>query len=253
MTNTKIEWCDATWNPLIGCAKVSDGCKHCYADALNHRYGWTTWGSAPRRSAASTFNAPLRWAKKPWVCDNCGAAFRWEVGRIYKPLTQCACGHTLLDSRQLGIIRSGYHRRRVFLGSMMDLFYEQNRIEDVADILDIVRQCEGLDFLVLTKRPERWHHVVSFVPTTTENEALAEWADEWSDCVDMPERGGIPSNIWLGTSVENQETADERIPALLQIPAKVRFLSVEPLLGPVRLEKWLTLGQIHWVITGGES
>jgi protein gp37 len=228
---TNISWTDATWNPLIGCAKVSAGCVNCYAAALNDRYKWTTWGGSPRRSAVSTLYAPLKWNKKPWVCASCKSDHQHRFNCI-----PCA---------------TPSHRRRVFLGSLMDLFYERNQIEDVADILDVIRRCPDLDFLLLTKRPELWDvaimRVVDSLPATSD---LKLWTFGW-----MHETA-IPHNIWLGGTVENQEQADKRIPELLRIPAKVRFLSVEPLLEEVNLEHWLIEGGgggIDWCIVGGES
>jgi protein gp37 len=144
----------------------------------------------------------------------------------------------------------------------MDLFYERNQIEDVADILDVIRRCPDLDFLLLTKRPELWDvaimRVVDSLPATSD---LKLWTFGW-----MHETA-IPHNIWLGGTVENQEAADRRIPELLRIPAKVRFLSVEPLLEPVDLHMGKlysdtlvpdtgALGKPYkpdWVIVGGES
>jgi len=97
-----------------------------------------------------------------------------------------------------------------------------------AEIALMVIQCENLDFLFLTKRPENFN---------------ALWLPHFE--------GTLPDNLWVGTTVENQKYADERIPELLKIPAKVRFLSCEPLLGPVGLSDYIR--GIHWVITGGES
>jgi protein gp37 len=145
-------------------------------------------------------------------------------------------------------------RRRVFCASMADVFEVlPDRHPDAeqmgAERLRLWRLIEAtphLDWLLLTKRPE---NVLGLTP--------AGW-----DCV-----RGFPENVWVGTTAETQECADERIPRLLEVPARVRFLSMEPLLGPVDLSRWLDLLRlntwvkqarwmgtgIHWVIGGGES
>jgi protein gp37 len=123
-------------------------------------------------------------------------------------------------------------RHRVFCCSMADVF-EDRRDLDVhrSRLWKLIEQTPSLDWLVLTKRTE----VVK---------RLAPWGENW------------PANVWLGTSVENQKYADERLPYLLDIPAKVRFLSCEPLLGPVDLSQFIKTGKsfpIAWIIAGGES
>lgn len=206
---TKIAWCDHTFSPWHGCQKVSPGCANCYAEPLAARYGRDVWGpSRPRHLVAqSTWMTPYSWDRR---------------------------------ARADGV------RRRVFCGSMCDVF--EDRVELIGArcrLLELIKHTPNLDWLLLTKRPE---NVRKFC-----HESPWSW-------VETP-----PPNVWLGVSVEDQQRADERIPLLLQTPAAVRFLSCEPLLGPVNLEPWLTYsdslhgepwGQrdaIHWVIVGGES
>lgn len=123
-------------------------------------------------------------------------------------------------------------RRRVFCASLADVFEDRADLDPMrADLWRLIKQTPSLDWLLLTKRPAR----------------MASWAAEH----------GWPENAWAGTTVEDQRRADERIPALLQVPARVRFLSMEPLLGPVDLSGY-TMGGVpavplHWVIAGGES
>lgn len=144
-------------------------------------------------------------------------------------------------------------RRRVFVQSMADFFEDHPQVLPWRNqALRLMAECTSLDFQVLTKRPE---NIMQMIPT--------DWRPhKW---------GSVPDHIWIGTSVENQETADKRIPALLKVPAKTRFLSCEPLLGPVNLVMTTapfdsavcepgkrpvlgtTLDGIHWVIAGGES
>ena len=124
--------------------------------------------------------------------------------------------------------------RRVFVNSMSDLFHESLTVAQIYDVFEVMRRCPQHVFQVLTKRPERMRSLLRGVIAGHE--------------------APLP-NVWLGVSVENQAMADERIPLLLDTPAALRFLSVEPLLGPVDLSYWLSI-ECHrpdWVIVGGES
>jgi protein gp37 len=138
----------------------------------------------------------------------------------------------------------GCHCRRVFLGSLMDWLDYEVKTGWRVDALNIIDQCPDLDFLCLTKRIESWE------ARLLECASMSALACRWLN-------GEPPPNIWLGVTCENQEAADRRIPELLRIPAKVRFLSVEPLLEPVDLSNGLGLmgapGDVDWVIVGGES
>ncbi|WP_010137557.1 DUF5131 family protein [Oceanicola sp. S124] len=122
-------------------------------------------------------------------------------------------------------------RPRVFCASLADVFDNHRSIEDAwrLDLWHLIDQTPNIDWLLLTKRPQ---NIVKFAP------------ERWFI-------GGIPRNVWLGTTVENQEEADRRIPHLIQCPARVRFLSCEPLLGPVSIRRYTS--KLEWVITGGES
>lgn len=119
-------------------------------------------------------------------------------------------------------------RPRVFCASMADVFEDRDELIAHRDrLFDLIEQTPNLDWLLLTKRPQNV-------------KAMARWSDDW------------PDNIWLGTTVELQKRAEELLPYLAEIPAKVRFISAEPLLGPLKIEQWLG-STIDWVITGGES
>jgi protein gp37 len=124
------------------------------------------------------------------------------------------------------------HRERVFCASMADVFeWRATLNEQRTRLWALIEQTPNLDWLLLTKRPQ---HVLRMSP----------WRDEW------------PQNVWIGTTVENQRLADIRVPLLLAVPAKVRFLSCEPLLGPLDLRSWFNRRgghSIDWVIAGGES
>lgn len=224
--------------------------------------GVELWGGKNRqRSSKATFDAPLRWNEKPWVCDACGTARENSpILETDKPAT-CKCGQT--DGR--------FHRRRVFSLSLGDWLDDAAPIEWLADMLDVIRRCPNLDFLLLTKRPEFWRDRIEKALIWSEGgdvnsknwlakhgdqfpvTELGDWLNEWTG-------GNPPANVWIGTTVENQEYAD-RIPELLKIPARVRFLSVEPMLEAIDLQyaafngtdSLQSIEGIHWVIVGGES
>jgi protein gp37 len=253
---THIAWADSTWNPWRGCTKVSPGCLNCYAEKLVTGRLGGKWGKgAPRvRAAVATFNAPLKWNKKPLICEECGAV--WSG--LYSASRDAVC-------QDCGTMND-FHRRRVFLGSLMDWLDPEVPVEWLADTLQIVRECPGLDFLTLTKRPEHFIARLQAVRAREQYTKLGLWADEWI-------RGTPAKNIWIGASVEDQKRADERIPELLKIPAQVRFLSVEPLLEHINIEQYLLSDydkaamddqlitpikgfnhvKIDWVIAGLES
>jgi protein gp37 len=202
---SKIAWTDATFNPWIGCAKVSAGCANCYAEEMmDKRYGRVQWGVNGTRSRTSQANwhEPIRWNRK---ADGDGV------------------------------------RKRVFCSSLADVFEDRAELEPWRrDLFMLIQLTPYLDWLLLTKRPEN---------------AMRMLPDRWLyACSSVEQRvNRIPSNVWIGTSVENQEQAEKRIPHLLQIPATVRFLSMEPLLGPVNLRFDDVSVMPDWVIVGGES
>ena len=239
--NSKIEWTDHTFNPWIGCTKVSPGCAHCYAETLmDKRYGRVRWGKGqPRqRTSASNWRLPLRWNRDAELQE------RDAEARDRMPP----------------------RRPRVFCASLADWLDDEVPIEWLADLLELIRETPHLDWLLLTKRPQNWrtrleavlNHVRYIVDYALLDNFVRLWLGGWA-----------PENVWAGTTVEDRQRADERIPELILIPARVRFLSCEPLPGRVNLHGWLTDGgclqphtstpeflgkpQIHWVIAGGES
>ena len=199
---TRIEWTDATWNPVTGCTKVSSGCKHCYAER-----DWARLSANPKtryygrdftdvKCHADVLDLPLRW-RRP---------------------------------------------RRIFVNSMSDLFHPAVPIQFLEDVMTTMELARHHTFQVLTKRPTEMLDALQRIATP------------------------VPSNVWLGVSVEDQATADERIPLLLQTPTAVRWISAEPLLGPISLRVPFdgvrvdaALGaspgipRLDWVVCGGES
>ena len=183
---TKIEWTDHTFNPWVGCSKISPACDHCYAESWAKRAGHPElWAGEHRRTTAANWRQPEKWDRE---------AFK------------------------------AWHRPRVFCASLADVFDNQVPDEWRRDLWALIERTPRLDWLLLTKRPQ---YIRKMLP----------WGHKpWE-------------NVWLGTTVENQEEANRRIPLLLGTPAVVRFVSCEPMLGPVSLQH----GTINWVIVGGES
>lgn len=209
--DSKIEWTDHTFNPWWGCVKVSEGCKHCYAETFAKRVGQPVWGPAattPRRFFGDKhWQEPLKWNA---AAEKAGT------------------------------------RPTVFCASMADVFEDHPDVDEHRQRLwDVIAETPHLTWQLLTKRPE---NIMGMVPM------------DWT-------AGHWPENVWMGTSTEDQRAADERIPHLLNTPAAVRWLSCEPLLGPIDLGQFLPprlaafagglcldhRKTLHWVITGGES
>jgi len=190
MGETNIEWCDFSFNPWIGCTRVSPACDNCYAEARDKRFNPRSghWGAHAPRKRTKTWGNPVKWNRKSQA-----------EGR----------------------------RAKVFCASLADVFDNHRSIEQQwrRDLWHLIEETPHLDWLLLTKRPQNF---AKFAP--------ARWIHD-----------GCPPNVWIGTTVENQEEADRRIPHLLSIPAAVRFLSCEPLLGPVDIEPWL-----DWPVGGCE-
>ncbi len=204
MMPTKIEWTDETWNPVTGCTKVSEGCDHCYAETIAHRFTGT-------KAYPSGFDVTLR----PERLDQ---PLRWK-----RP-------------------------RKVFVNSMSDLFHKDVPDDYIAQVFAVMARAPQHTFQILTKRPGRMRSLLS--SEDFESAVFLATEGRFEGCFPWP----LP-NVWLGTSVENQKWADVRLPLLLDTPAAVRFLSCEPLLGPVDLFAWkVDRGtRVDWVICGGES
>lgn len=221
---------------------------------------WTNWnpGIGPRRGGI-TFKMPRHWNLKPWVCDECGAAAYFASPSL-KDGYRCEKCNTFTT----------FHRRRVFSLSLGDWLDREIPVEWLADMLDVIRRCDQLQWILCTNRPEQWQIRIDKLTTWDEplhtRPQLACWLEAWR-------MGKAPANICILASVENQATADERIPHLLNIPAAIRGISLEPMLGPVKLptNNWCDCvslsGKAHsttcqrqymapgidWVIVGGES
>lgn len=212
---TGIEWTDATWNPIRGCSRVSEGCRNCYAESVANRFkgqGQPYEGLIARTG---------QWNGNITVVDHLlDQPLRWR-----KP-------------------------RRIFVNSMSDLFHETVPDDVIHAVFSVMAQATQHTFQILTKRPERMRDVLTL------------W-DRIGITGNYFHGHPLP-NVWLGVSVEDQATADERIPLLLQTPAAVRWISAEPLLGPIDFSgMWVPhanpavhesmLEALDWVVVGGES
>lgn len=211
---TGISWTDSTFNPWIGCAKVSPGCTNCYAEGFASRFGMVKWGVGKPRQRTT----PANWAK-PLAWNKAAAA-------------------------------SG-KRHLVFCASMADWLDPEVPAEWLADLLELIASTPRLTWQLLTKRPELWQERLQAAAAHENSGPLPcryGPASTWL-------AGTPPANVWIGCTVEDQRRADERIPALLSIPARVQFLSMEPLLEPVTIPPTFLqyAGAQQWVIVGGES
>jgi protein gp37 len=237
---SKIEWTDATWNPIRGCSRVSEGCRNCYAERIAARFsgpGQPYEGTARRSpQGEGGWTGEVRFV--PEVLEQ---PLRWK------------------------------HPRRIFVNSMSDLFHENVQPEWFAKIWGVMIQSPQHTFQILTKRPAIMRECLKGARRSMGKRHNAEFIKS-AFGLEFPLR-----NIWLGVSVENQNTADERIPILLDTPAAVRFVSYEPALGPVDVRHIQHDGlveidaltgdhgvyrpligrapgnKLHWIIAGGES
>lgn len=235
MKDTKIEWAHHTFNPWIGCTKVSPACDNCYAEkSMPAKFQGVTWGAGqPRkRTSQSNWMQPIRWNK---------------------------------EAERLGV------RHRVFCASLADVFDNDVDPEWRAVLIDLIYRTPHLDWLLLTKRIGNAHRMLDEACRLALGPSVLGWANN------PLKSGPMLDNVWLGATICNQAEADRDIPKLLDVPAAKRFLSIEPLLGPVDLTrlspklfaakanaltgmwKWVEgpsrkeTPALDWVIVGGES
>lgn len=249
---TKIEWTDATWNPVRGCSRVSEGCRNCYAEGVANRFKGENQPYEGLIARTGQWNGEIK-----FIENGLFQPLRWR-----KP-------------------------RMIFVNSMSDLFHENLHIEYIAKIFAVMYLAHWHTFQVLTKRAERMHEILNnpFFHDLVLNAALQyrknirlkDTGVSISDPTRFPHK-----NVWLGVSVENQETANQRVQWLMDTPAAVRWVSAEPLLGPVDLTRIIYPGleqksefhpflaydtlrghmigpddvglpKLDWVVVGGES
>jgi protein gp37 len=241
---TGIEWTDATWNPTVGCKLVSPGCTNCYAMKVAARMESI---SIAHSSAHGGDPGPMYYYRDLVTDTRAGPV--WNGTFREAPFD--------LLERPLRWKRP----RRIFVNSMSDLFGEGVPYETIDKVFAVMAMCPQHTFQILTKRPERMR---DYLQPYSKRRADGLGAA----VVSLGYNGPLESlkwplpNVWLGVSVEDQKRADERIPILFATPAAIRWISAEPLLGPVDLEiatrrtlryfSYLNLN-LHWVVVGGES
>jgi protein gp37 len=197
MGKSRIEWTDHTWNPVTGCTPISEGCQNCWAKRMSARLAGR-YGYPKDDPFRVTFHH-----------DKLSEPMHWR-----KP-------------------------QKVFVCSMGDLFHDDVTDEDLLQVFNMMREANRHTYMILTKRPERMKDFCSrlrFDHNDAGRVFLSNKPDDWINDSSLPLMP-LLRWVWLGVTAENQARADERIPILLQIPAAVRFVSVEPMLGPVDLEK----------------
>lgn len=219
---TRIEWTDATWSPVTGCTRVSNGCLNCYIER----------------------STPIRIAGRKFDGEGIGSSLAVQLhpNRLDWPLRK----------------RDG---KKIFVCSQADLFHDDVPDEYIAKVFAVMALAPRHTFQLLTKRHGRMR---SLLNSAYFLQAVGRvWAEPPSDWP-LPRDWRVPvwplPNVWLGVSAEDQTRADLRIPALLDTPAAVRFVSAEPLLGPIDLhgdpigqDSVFWIGHLDWVIVGGES
>lgn len=184
--NSNISWTNHTFNPWVGCTRVSPACDFCYAEQWARQSGHPElWDGERRRT--KTWGDPVKWNKEAGITGE---------------------------------------RARVFCASLADVFDNQIEPQWRTDLFNLIRRCENLDWLLLSKRPQNMEKMLP---------------EDWGN--------GYP-NVWLGSTVENLKEAERRIPVLRATPARIHFLSCEPLLEDI---SGIDFEGIDWVICGGES
>lgn len=223
MANSKIEWTEQTWNPIIGCSKISEGCENCYAETMAARLkGMYKSTGKPTKEYMHVIDENL--TDKYWN------------------------GKTSLVKSALKKPLKRKKPTMYFVCSMGDLFHESVPFEWIDKVLTVIYNCPQHTFQILTKRPERmlkyWKRCYK--------EAGVSFEDT------VPSKN---NNIWWGVTAENQVQANKRIPILLQVPAGKHFVSIEPMLGAIDISLWMVSGFLEppytdvldWVILGGET
>jgi protein gp37 len=247
MADTTISWTDRTWNPVTGCDRVSPGCDNCYALTLAKRL------KAMEGKRIQLGKLDPGQAKYQNDGDPRTSGPGFKVTTHEDALTEPLRHHA---------------PTKWFVPSMGDLFHAQVPDEFIARVFIVMALAGQHTFQIPTKRPKRMRDLLS----SPRWRDLLQEADGWACRLDLPIPAGkflkvrawiygsgdwrdpvTPlSNVWLGTSVENQKYASIRVPLLIarRLPATVRFLSCEPLLGPVDLSRWMTTGHTDWQCSG---
>ena len=246
MNNSNIEWTDMTWNPFVGCSKVSPGCQNCYAE----KFAWRL-ANNPKLPAETRAKYQRVVRDGKWTGE-----IEFFPERLEEPLRARKPRRIFVGS--MGDL---FHPRVKVVGSMGDRFHPELKDERLKDkVFAVMALCQQHQFLVLTKRPEGMReylteqvclesrattiareaeHIGGIIWDARGNDCWNYWPNSRATAKDVANRRVFPGwplpNVWLSVTVENQEQADKRIPELLEIPAAKRFVSIEPMLGPVDL------------------
>lgn len=255
---TNIAWCDSTVNFWRGCTKVSPGCANCYAETLVTTRLQGEWGKGkPRAKGKSAVKDAMLMNRKPWISNVTGTGYTVKE----------------MDARGCGIDTDNFHRRRIFSLSLGDWLDEEVPIEWLAEMLDTIRQCDQVTWILCSKRPENFFgrmEAAGIHAGKCGNYSLMGWITNWV-CAKGDFSNIGAKNIIQLTSVEDNNQI-RRIVDLLKIPAACHGISAEPLLSPVSL-RWLPvfengmatkprpqstnefdgLRKLDWIIIGGES
>lgn len=230
MNKTKIAWCDYTWNPVIGCSKVAEGCRNCYAEKMAIRLAHMPGKIGDKYSKV--------------IGDNMMGGYFWN--------NTVFCDESMLDQP----LR---HKKpaKIFVCSMSDLFHPKVPFEFIDKVMAVIWECHcrenssnvsGHRFQFLTKRPERMFMYFDSLPWPKVSKLILKMVGRhWG--------GGklaFPENLHLGTSVSTQADADKNIPPLLQTPAAFRFVSAEPLLEGISFDRYLGICK-HWNAENGRN
>jgi protein gp37 len=237
--NSSIQWTTHTFNPWWGCQKVHAGCANCYAEALDHRWGGDHWGAdATRRMVLGEWGKPEKWNREAQAAGQRRSVFCASMADLFESYPGTIA---VVDQQGAPIKATAQLAKRyehlLMPGDLWNIPALRWRV------FEIIEATPWLDWLLLTKRPQN-----------VERMAPGRWLNKW------------PHNVWIGTSPCDQKTANESVPALLRLPTSQRFVSMEPLLGPIDFTKipdeWdrpsghgaqSLLADIGWGIVGVES
>jgi len=238
---TKISWATSTFNPVRGCVEVSPACDHCYAREMAKRNPAIlgVWGHAGTRVVAAVrqWQEPLKWDAAAGKAGERRRVFCASLADIFEdwPGRMVDSQGNVLWFKDERICSAGKLTPRLLPGD------RPATMDDARGALfTLIQNTPNLDWLLLTKRPENVEPILRRITDTVEGRETSLWAI-------------LPTlkNVWIGTTVENQEQAEKRIPILNNIPAAVRFLSVEPMLGPIDLTQ-LRHNEYQWNVLSGE-
>ena len=224
MAQSKIEWTDKVWNPILGCRHVSEGCRNCYAERMTIRLN---------AMAQASGNEEL-WAA-------CSDVLKFDYSEVETGKAKGFNGKVSLMTNRLHQPLHWKKPSKIFVNSMSDLFHEDVPFEFIIKVISVIQICEEHTFQILTKRSERALSFFEYINGMIKSCGKACNMDDL-----------IISNLWMGVSAENQHTFDQRRFYLSQIPTAVRFISIEPLLGNINFD-FSEVGKRDWIIVGGES